>query len=65
MQVFMFTVIPAAAITYLPVELIREFNWTKLFVLIVVSLVFPIIAFWVFGRGLKRYESGNQMSLRI
>ena len=56
----MFTVIPAGIIGYLPVELIRNFSWTQLFLLISSALIFWGVAFLVFYLGLKRYESGNQ-----
>ncbi len=64
LQVLMFTVIPAGVITYLPVELIRDFSWEKLFVLVGSTSIFVILALWTFARGLKRYESGNQFGMR-
>lgn len=65
LQVIMFTVIPAGVISYLPVELIKEFSWDKLFILILSSLSFIVIAFFVFYSGLKRYESGNKFGTRL
>jgi len=65
LQVIMFTVIPAGVISYLPVELIRDFSWGKLFILILSSLSFIVIAFFVFYSGLKRYESGNKFGTRL
>lgn len=64
LQVFMFTVIPAGIIGYLPVEIIREFTWTKLLLLFVSSLGLFALAFAVFFRGLRRYESGNRFGIR-
>ena len=60
----MFTLIPAGIIGYLPVELVREFSWVRLIVLILSSLTFWAIAFEVFNLGLRRYESGNQFGGR-
>ncbi|MFI5343165.1 MAG: ABC transporter permease [Chlamydiales bacterium] len=64
LQLFMFTVIPAGIIGYLPVELIRDFSWDKLFILLGSSVVLFALAFFVFRQGLKRYESGNRFGLR-
>ena len=65
LQIVMFTVLPAGVIGYLPVELIRDFSLTKLFILIISSFSFIAIAFLVFYSGLKRYESGNKFGTRL
>lgn len=65
LQLVMFTCIPAGVITYLPVELIRAFSWAKLCTLFVAASIFCALAFFVFYRGLKRYESGNQFGARV
>jgi ABC-2 type transport system permease protein len=59
MQVFMFTILPAGLIGYLPVELVKRFSWSMLFALVGATGVFVALAFLVFYRGLRRYESGN------
>ena len=64
LQIVMFTVIPAGVISYLPVELIRGFSWEKLAALILATSCFVALAFFVFYRGLRRYESGNQFGVR-
>ena len=61
----MFTAIPAGIISYLPVELLREFSWLQLFFLLAGSLSFFALAFSVFYSGLKRYESGNKFGMRL
>jgi len=65
LQVVMFTLLPAGIIGFLPVELLRDFTWTKLIVLLSSAITFFILAFVVFFRGLKRYESGNQFGMRL
>lgn len=60
LQVVMFTVIPAGVISYLPVELVRSFSWSQLFVLVASALSFFAAAFFFFYSGLKNYESGNK-----
>jgi ABC-2 type transport system permease protein len=60
----MFTLIPAGIIGYLPVELVRNFSWFRLSILLLSTLTFWAIAFEVFHLGLRRYESGNQFGGR-
>lgn len=64
LNLMMFTLIPAGVIGYLPVELIREFSWFQLLILICCALFFWGIALVIFYCGLKRYESGNQFGNR-
>lgn len=65
LQFIMFTLIPAGIIGYIPVELLRNFSWAKLAILLSSSITFFILAFAVFHLGLKRYESGNQFGMRL
>lgn len=65
LQVIMFTLIPAGVISYLPVELIRNFSWFQLVILVASSLSFFTLAFLVFYAGVKRYESGNKFGTRL
>ncbi|MBS0625287.1 MAG: ABC-2 family transporter protein [Verrucomicrobia bacterium] len=65
LQIVMFTVIPAGLIGYLPVELLREFTWTRLGIILGSSAAFTAFAYFIFYRGLKRYESGNQFGMRL
>lgn len=60
MQLVMFTVIPAGVIGYLPVELVREFTYEKLGLLVFSALIFVGLAFFIFHQGIRKYESGNQ-----
>lgn len=65
LQILMFTLLPACIIGYIPVELLRNFSFTKLAILVGCSITFLLLAFAVFYKGLKRYESGNQFGMRI
>lgn len=65
LELVMFTLIPAGVISYLPVELIRNFSWLQLFILIASAALFVGIAVLVFYQGLKRYESGNRFGMRL
>ena len=63
-RVILFTLIPAGFIAEVPVDLIRHFNVQDLLTMVGAAAVFGTIAWIVFHRGLRRYESGNLMSLR-
>jgi len=65
LQIIMFTLIPAGVISYLPVELARQFSGLKLLLLLGSSLFFLALAIFVFYSGLKRYESGNKFGTRL
>lgn len=64
LKLFLFTVIPAGFIGFLPVELLRNFSWLKLAALVGGAAAYSSLAYFVFQLGLKRYESGNQVVLR-
>lgn len=63
-RVMMFTVIPAGFITHVPVELLRAFDPRWLAVLIGVALGLSFAALVTFRVGVRRYESGNLVTLR-
>ncbi len=65
LRFMMFTVLPAGLISYLPVELIREFSWFKLSGVIGGAMILWSLAFSIFYLGLKRYESGNQIGVHF
>lgn len=65
LQLVMFTLIPAGIIGYLPVELIRDFTWGTLLLLLACTSGLVMLAYAFFYRGLRRYESGNQFGLRL
>ena len=64
-QFMMFTLIPAGVIGYLPVELLREFSWRYLCIFLGSVACFIYLACFVFYKGLKKYESGNQFNPQV
>lgn len=60
-RVILFSVIPAGFITMVPVNLIDEFDYKLFLLLIGVVVIWITIAFTMFYKGLKKYESGNLM----
>ena len=64
-KVILFTVIPAGFINNLPVGVVREFDPVFFAVAALASVGFLVAAHVVFRAGLKRYESGNLMQVRM
>ncbi|ASS76674.1 hypothetical protein CIG75_17985 [Tumebacillus algifaecis] len=64
-RLMLFTVLPAGFISYLPVGFLRDMNWTFTLTALGVALLLSVGGTWFFYRGLKRYGSGNMMSVRM
>ncbi len=64
-RVLMFTAIPAGFISYAPVAIMGERRLEFVLAMGVFTLVLVILAVAVFYRGLRRYESGNLISIRL
>lgn len=58
-------IIPAGFITSVPVDLLYSFNLTWFVLLFLFSIALFLLAIYVFYKGLKRYESGNLMYVRM
>lgn len=63
-RVLLFTVIPAGYISEVPVEFIKDLKFERLFTLLTATGIFLGLAGIIFSYGLRKYESGNLMSLR-
>jgi ABC-2 type transport system permease protein len=60
-----YSIVPVFFTTWLPFELIRSFNWIGLWILTVFTAFISGASYAIFRLGLKRYESGNLMNVRI
>jgi ABC-2 type transport system permease protein len=60
LRLMLFTVLPAAFVSYLPVQIVRQPTVTILTMLLAGSAAYLGLAIWVFGRGLRRYASGSR-----
>ena len=63
-KVLLFTVIPAGFVAYIPVELLRRWDWSLALLLAAAAGVAAFAAVAIFGAGLRRYESGNLLAMR-
>ncbi|MCR4403379.1 MAG: ABC-2 family transporter protein [Firmicutes bacterium] len=64
-RVILFTLIPAGFISSVPVNVLRRFHPGFFAALVAATLVLATAARAVFSLGLRRYESGNLMTVRI
>lgn len=64
-KILLFTLIPVGIINYIPVQILTEFNFGLLLVVIGVAILLISIAFIVFYKGLKKYSSSNLMIAKI
>jgi ABC-2 type transport system permease protein len=63
LRVVLFTLIPAGIIGYLPAEFLRAPSLGGLAWALGATIAYALVVIWVFGRGLRRYESGSRLSL--
>lgn len=63
-KLLLFTVLPAAFTAHVPVELLRRFDPLWLAALLAFATGAVILAMAIFRLGLRRYESGNLITLR-
>ena len=64
-RVILYTFIPVGFVTFLPVELLLNFDLKLMLILVAVSILFITLATFMFYRGLRRYSSSNLMIARI
>lgn len=54
-----YTFLPAAFISLIPVRLIQQFSWRWFLLILGVALGWCVFSYCFFKRGLRKYESGN------
>ena len=63
-QLLLYTLIPAAFVGSLPAQLLDNFDWRKLALMLAFTVAITLAARLVFRLGLRRYESGNLVTVR-
>lgn len=63
-KMFLLFVLPAGFIGSVPLELIKEWSWSWFGLLVLMCVIFTILAIVTFYAGLRRYESGNVISMK-
>ena len=64
-KILFYTILPLGLTTYVPVQLISNFNPIYLLYMVIGTIVFIMTAFIMFYKGLKRYSSTNLINARI
>jgi ABC-2 type transport system permease protein len=63
-RLLLYTLIPAAFVGSLPAQLLDTFEWSKLVLMLAFVVAITLAARLVFRLGLRRYESGNLVTVR-
>jgi ABC-2 type transport system permease protein len=63
-RVVLYTIIPAAFVSTVPAQLLTAFQWPTLTALVLFTAGIAAAAWLVFRLGLRRYESGNLVTVR-
>jgi ABC-2 type transport system permease protein len=64
-RVALYSLIPAGFVVYLPARLVRSFDLGTFAVLMAFAAFAMAVAYWMFRRGLSRYESGSLVGTRV
>lgn len=64
-KLILLTLIPAGFITGIPVELLKEFSWQWFGLMAFFAVALSMIALIMFKKGVKRYESGNLINVKV
>lgn len=62
-QFILLTLLPSGFIGYMPVDIIREYSFSGLFIILAASFIYMLLAVKVFMCGLKNYKSGNKLGM--
>lgn len=65
LKVFTLTILPTFFLVYLPVGMLKNFSWADLGIMLAFAVGTFFLAIFVFYRGLRRYESGNLINIRV
>lgn len=65
LKMLSFTVLPALFIAWIPVRLLESFNWTQVGYMLLFFAGSFALAVFIFKKGLRRYESGNLINVRM
>lgn len=64
-RMLLFTIIPAGIISYLPIGLMKSVQGPFVWGAVAAATILTAGGTWLFYRGLKRYSSGNMMTVRM
>jgi len=65
LKIITLTILPAFFMAILPTQLIAKFSWPLAGVFLGFTALITTFAVWFFNHGLRRYESGNLISVKM
>ncbi|HLX58510.1 MAG TPA: ABC-2 family transporter protein [Ktedonobacteraceae bacterium] len=63
-RLLLFTIIPAGFISFVPLQLLKQFTWPLLGAMLGFTALIVALALGFFTLGLRRYESGNLLGMQ-
>lgn len=63
-KALMFTLVPAAYVSHLPIKLMSSFDIKSFLILVGATIIISVLAVVVFYSSLKKYESGNNIAMK-
>lgn len=63
-KIIFFTLVPSGFACWIPVHLLMNFNPINLLILIIATIIYLVLTFILFHKGLKHYSSSNLMGAR-
>ncbi len=63
-RVLLFTLLPAGFISFVPLQLLHQFTWPLMALMVGATALIVLAAVGVFELGLRRYESGNLLGMQ-
>lgn len=63
-KALMFTLVPAAYVSHLPIKLLGNFDIKTFIALLAATLFYAVISALIFYKSLNRYESGNNIAMK-
>ena len=64
-KLIFYTIIPVGLTNYMPLHVIIKFDLGSLLIILGVTIISVVLAFFAFNKGLKSYSSSNLMSSRV
>ncbi len=61
----LYSVVPSGFVAFMPLKVFKALDWPLVPVLWAVAALYIGLSYWLFSRGLRRYESGNRMDARL
>jgi ABC-2 type transport system permease protein len=64
-RIILFTIIPAGLISFMPIGLLKSVHSGYVWGVIAATVILAVGGRWVFHQGLKKYGSGNMLTVRM